>query len=119
MRTTRKFAGVTIGVALLAALELVCVVVFNIASTTAADAQRYYYDDRYPSRPRPRSNGGFFERLFSPFEPGPRYERQQPSPAPAPPAPVDYSHAPPPKKTETSATTKILVLGDAMADWLA
>ncbi len=120
MRTKRKFAGLTIGVALLAALELICVVAFDVASTTAADAQRYYYDDRYPTRPRPRSGGGFFERLFSPFEPGPRYyERQQQQPAPPPPAPADYSHAPPPKKVETDATTKVLVLGDAMADWLA
>ncbi|HEX5509754.1 MAG TPA: hypothetical protein VFX37_14735, partial [Pseudolabrys sp.] len=62
MRARRKFAGVTIGVALLAALELICVAAFEMASTTAADAQRYYYDDRYPSHPRPRSGGGFFER---------------------------------------------------------
>jgi uncharacterized protein len=39
------------------------------------------------------------------------------------PPPVDYSRAPPPKKAdpkaESNITTPILVLGDAMSDWLA
>jgi uncharacterized protein len=47
--------------------------------------------------------------------------QSQPERAPAP--PVDYSKAPPPKKAdakaESAVTTPILVLGDAMADWLA
>jgi hypothetical protein len=36
-------------------------------------------------------------------------------------APVDYSHAPPAqqRKTDVAVTTTIVVMGDAMADWLA
>src|SRR5262249_40759864 len=36
-------------------------------------------------------------------------------------APVDYSHAPSPlqHKTDVAPTTPIVVMGDAMADWLA
>lgn len=33
--------------------------------------------------------------------------------------PVDYSRAPAPKKTDAQPTTRILVLGDSLADWLA
>jgi hypothetical protein len=33
--------------------------------------------------------------------------------------PVDYSRAPAAKKSEVEASTKILVLGDSLADWLA
>jgi uncharacterized protein len=32
---------------------------------------------------------------------------------------IDYSKAPPPKKSDTSPTTHVVVMGDAMADWLA
>lgn len=32
---------------------------------------------------------------------------------------IDYSHAPPPEQQNSSAERRILVLGDAMADWLA
>lgn len=118
MTKKSKFAGVTISVALLAALDVICIVAFDVAFTAPAQAQRYYYDDRYPSRPRPHSGGGFFDRLFAPFEPGPRYN-ERPQAPPPPPAPADYSHAPSPKKVDTAPTTKILVLGDGMADWLA
>jgi hypothetical protein len=49
---------------------------------------------------------------------------QQQSPAPGqqqaePRSQIDYSKAPPPKKADTSATTHVVVMGDAMADWLA
>jgi uncharacterized protein len=32
---------------------------------------------------------------------------------------IDYSRAPPPKKSDATPTTHIVVMGDAMADWLA
>jgi uncharacterized protein len=64
------------------------------------------------SRPAPRSNGGggwFGGDLFAPF--------QQPQQAPK--RSENYSKAPPPEKRETVPERNVLVLGDAMADWLA
>jgi hypothetical protein len=59
------------------------------------------------SRPQPRSGGWFGGDLFAPFQ-------QQ-----APKAAENYSKAPPPAKRETVPERNVLVLGDAMADWLA
>ncbi len=64
------------------------------------------------SRPQPRSNGGggwFGGDLFAPFQ-----QQQQ-----APKRIENYSKAPPPEKRETVPERNVLVLGDAMADWLA
>jgi hypothetical protein len=64
-----------------------------------------------PPRPQQRSGGGWFGGdLFAPFQ-------QQ-----APKRPVEnYSKAPPPEKHENAAASErnVVVLGDAMADWLA
>jgi hypothetical protein len=68
-----------------------------------------------PSRPQPRSSGGggwFGGDLFAPFQ----------QPAPRRPVPVEnYSRAPPPEKHENQNPPErnVVVLGDAMADWLA
>src|SRR5712671_2197916 len=73
-----------------------------------------------PQRPQPRSNGGFGGGfgggggwfggdLFAPFQ-------QQ---APKQRVREDFSKAPPPDKRETVPERNVLVLGDAMADWLA
>src|SRR5712664_2921673 len=73
-----------------------------------------------PQRPQPRSNGGFGGGfgggggwfggdLFAPFQ-------QQ---APKRVVREDFSKAPPPEKRETVPERNVLVLGDAMADWLA
>src|SRR6267378_599317 len=73
-----------------------------------------------PQRPQPRSNGGFGGGfgggggwfggdLFAPFQ-------QQ---APKQRVREDFSKAPPPDKRETAPERNVLVLGDAMADWLA
>ncbi len=62
------------------------------------------------SRPAPRSNNGggwFGGDLFAPFQ-------QQ-----APRRVENYSKAPPPEKRETVPERNVLVLGDAMSDWLA
>lgn len=63
------------------------------------------------SRPQPRSNGGgwFGGDLFAPFQ-----QQQQ-----APKKVENFSKAPPPEKRETVPERNVLVLGDAMADWLA
>jgi hypothetical protein len=78
-----------------------------------------------PFRPRPRRDipqqqpqsqnpfGGFFQ--------APPWQHQQPAVrAPRPPRTQlgDFSKAPPPKKPDTPPTTNVLVMGDAMADWL-
>ena len=61
------------------------------------------------SRPAPsRSGGGWFGGdVFAPF--------QQQAPKKA----ENFSKAPPPEKRETVPERNVLVLGDAMADWLA
>lgn len=65
-----------------------------------------------------RGGGGVFDNWFSPFP-----NRQQRSPFDPPQQrvqPADYSRAPAPtRKTDTTPTSTILVLGDSMADWLA
>src|SRR5438105_2074174 len=66
------------------------------------------------SRPQPRSSGGgggwFGGDLFTPFQ----QQQQQ-----APKRVENFSKAPPPEKRETVPERNVLVLGDAMADWLA
>jgi uncharacterized protein len=60
-----------------------------------------------PPRPQPRGGGWFGGDLFAPFQ-------QQ-----APKRVENYSRAPPPEKRDTVPERNVLVLGDAMADWLA
>jgi hypothetical protein len=89
-------------------------VVISLALAAPATAQFWPFGgfgSRQPSRaPQQQYNpfGGF-------FGPGPEQKKPQPK--------ADYSSAPPPprRSPETAAaiTSPILVLGDAMADWLA
>ena len=78
----------------------------------------------YQQRSQPQRGGGGFgggwfgNDMFDPYQqhaPQPRWDRRQ-TPAPAR---EDFSKAPPPEKRETVPERHILVLGDAMADWLA
>ena len=76
----------------------------------------------YQQRPQPQRGGGGFgggwygNDTFAPYQrqaPEPRwYGRQTP-------VREDFSKAPPPEKRNTVPERHILVLGDAMADWLA
>jgi len=112
-----------IGAALIAAIDCVGVVAVEVALTSPAQAQ--FRDDRFPFL-RPSRQGGFFGGFWGGGgggsgggggggqQPYDNYEQ----------APVDNSRAPPPKKPDPKAeqvtpTTSIVVLGDAMADWLA
>ncbi|MGY3342307.1 MULTISPECIES: SGNH/GDSL hydrolase family protein [unclassified Bradyrhizobium] len=62
------------------------------------------------SAPPPQRGGGWFGGdFFAPFQ-----QQQQPQ-APR----QDFSRAPAPAKRETVADKNVLVIGDAMADWLA
>jgi uncharacterized protein len=79
----------------------------------AAPASAQFFNFGGWSRPQPRSNGGsgwFGGDLFAPFQ----QQQQQ-----APKRTENYSKAPPPEKRETVPERNVLVLGDAMADWLA
>ncbi len=82
-----------------------------LATAPAPSGAQFFFDDRFPSQNR-RQRG-----LFEWFEPSAPAQPERPAPPP-----VDYSRAPPPKKldpkAESAVTTPILVLGDAMADWL-
>lgn len=71
-----------------------------------------------PPRPPaavPRGGGGgggwFGNDIFAPFQPQVPQKKAQ--------VREDFSRAPAPDKRETPATRNVLVLGDAMADWLA
>jgi hypothetical protein len=94
---------------------LAVVLVLLVAITTPASAQFFNFGG--PPRPQPqfqqvpqRGPGGWFGGdLFAPF--------QQQAPRRAI---ENYSKAPPPEKRDAvAAEHNVLVLGDAMADWLA
>ena len=75
-------------------------------------ASAQFFNFGGPSRPPPPRGGGggwFGGDLFAPFQ------------QPAPQRPQDSSRAPPPAKRDASIVPErnVLVLGDAMADWLA
>ena len=90
---------------------LAVVLALLVAITAPASAQFFFFGG--PPRqsqpaPQQRGPGGWFGGdLFAPFQ-------QQ-----APKRVENYSKAPPPEKRETEADHNVLVLGDAMADWLA
>ncbi len=85
---------------------------FGIAGP--ASAQFFDFGFGRPQRPQPPrgvpggGGGGFFQPFNDTFGPG-----QQQAPR------VDYSRAPAPAKRDTIPEQNVLVLGDAMADWLA
>src|SRR5579871_5425142 len=82
-----------------------------LATAPAPSGAQFFFDDRFPSQNR-RQRG-----LFEWFEPSAPAQPERPAPPPP-----DYSRAPTPRKSDSKAegavTTPILVLGDAMADWL-
>jgi hypothetical protein len=101
-----------------------------------SSAQFFNYGGFQQQRPQPQRGGGWGggwggggwggggggwvgNDNFGPFQqygPQPRLERRRQA---LPPEREDFSKAPPPEKRETAAEHRILVLGDAMADWLA
>jgi uncharacterized protein len=89
-------------------LAVAATLLLGIAGPASA---QFFFNFGGPPRPPPRSSGhGWFGGdLFTPF-------RQQ---APKRVIREDYSRAPPPEKRETVPERNVLVLGDAMADWLA
>ncbi len=111
-----------IGAVVLAAAECASVAAIQIALTLPAQAQQRS-DDRYPFLSRQRSrSGGFFGGFFGG---GGGFNTRPPQDEFAPPQTQyqgESSRAPSPHKPDANApapTTSIVVLGDAMADWLA
>lgn len=90
---------------LLVVAELAAGIAVTAAITSVPASAQFFFDERYPFLdPRPRRRGGG-------FDPNQSDER-----------PPDFSRAPaamPRKPDAGQITTKILVLGDSMADWLA
>jgi hypothetical protein len=92
-------------------IALAVAVVLLIGIAAPASAQFFNFSFGGPPRPQaapqPRGGGWFGGDLFAPFQ-------QE-----APKRIENYSKAPPPAKRETVPERNVLVLGDAMADWLA
>jgi len=89
----------------------------------AGPASAQFFNFGGPPPPQSRSRGGFGDggwfggNDFAPFQQIP--ERRAPRHAAPRRIVEDYSKAPSPEKRDTVPERKVLVLGDAMADWLA
>src|SRR6266699_6512021 len=103
----------------LLALAIASGMLLGIVGPTSA---QFFNFGGFQQRPQPQRGGGGFgggwfgNDMFDPFQqhaPQP-YRRQT-----LPPVREDFSKAPPPEKRETVPERHVLVLGDAMADWLA
>jgi uncharacterized protein len=98
------------------ALAIAVGMLLGIVGPTSA---QFFNFGGFQQRPQPQRGGGWFGNdMFDPFQqhaPQPRWDRRQT----LPPAREDFSKAPPPEKRETVPERYVLVLGDAMADWLA
>src|SRR3954462_5654061 len=108
MQKPKSFFRILTELSPLIALSGVVALLVGIAGPASAQ----FFNFGGWSRPQPRSSGGggwFGGDLFAPF--------QQPQQAPK--RVENFSKAPPPEKRETVAERNVLVLGDAMADWLA
>lgn len=92
----------------LAVLAVAGMMLFGIVAP--ASAQFFDFGFGRPQRPAPppQRGGGFFAPFSDSF-----------GPAQQAPRPVDSSRAPAAAKREAPADRNVLVLGDAMADWLA
>jgi uncharacterized protein len=96
----------------LAALAVAFALLVGIAGPASAQFFNFGNFGGPPQRPQQRGGGGgwFGGDFFAPFQ------QQQ---APKKVIREDFSKAPPPEKRETVPERNVLVLGDAMADWLA
>src|ERR1700737_3558432 len=112
MPKTKSFLRVFTETAPLIALAVAVALLVGIVGPASAQ----FFNFGGPPRPQPpRSSGGGFGGggwfggdLFAPFQQqAPKRIRE------------DFSKAPPPEKRETVPERNVLVLGDAMADWLA
>ena len=102
----------------LIALAVAAGMVVGIVGPTSA---QFFNFGGFQQRPQPQRGGGGFgggwfgNDTFEPFQ----QHAPQPRRQTLPPVREDFSKAPPPEKRETVPERNVLVLGDAMADWLA
>ncbi|UFW71272.1 SGNH/GDSL hydrolase family protein [Bradyrhizobium sp. WU425] len=101
----------------LIALTIAGGMVVGVVGPTSA---QFFNFGGYQQRPQPQRGGGFGggwfgNDMFEPSAPQPRWDRRQT----LPPAREDFSRAPAAGKRDTVPERHVLVLGDAMADWLA
>ena len=97
----------------LLALSVAGVLLFGIVSPASAQFFGFGGPPRPPAavpQQQQRGGGGWFGgEIFAPFQSQTPQKKQ---------AREDFSRAPPSEKRETPALRNVLVLGDAMADWL-
>jgi uncharacterized protein len=120
MPKTKSFLRVFTEPGPLVALAVAIALLVGIAGPASAQFFNFGNFGNFggPQRPPPRGGGGgygggggwFGGDFFAPFQ------QQQ---APKRVIREDFSKAPPPEKRETVPERNVLVLGDAMADWLA
>jgi hypothetical protein len=105
MQKPKSFLRVFTDTGPLVALAVAIALLIGIVGPASAQ----FFNFGGPSRPAPRSGGGgwFGGDFFQPFQ-------QQAPQAPR----QDFSRAPGPAKRDTVPERNVLVLGDAMADWL-
>ena len=105
MQKPKSFLRVFTDTGPLVALAVAIALMIGIVGPASAQ----FFNFGGPARPAPRSGGGgwFGGDFFQPFQ-------QQAPQAPR----QDFSRAPAPAKRDTVPERNVLVLGDAMADWL-
>src|SRR6195952_1284351 len=100
-------------------LVVLAVAVAMLVAIAGPASAQFFNFGNFGAPPRPpqqipqqRGGAGWFGNdLFAPF--------QQQGPRGGPVGPGEFSRAPAPDKRDTPAERNVLVLGDAMADWLA
>ena len=113
--------GLLTGSGPLIAFAIAAVMLLGVGGPTSA--QFFNFGGFQRQQPQQRGGGWFGGGWFGndtsgPFQqraPQPRWERRRAST----PVHEDFSKAPPPEKRDTVPERNVLVLGDAMADWLA
>src|SRR5437764_4751099 len=110
MPKTKSFLRVFTESGPLVALAVATALLIGIAGPASAQFFNFGGPPPQQQRPAPRPGGGgwFGGDLFAPFQ---QQAPQRPR--------EDFSRAPAPAKRDSVAERNVLVLGDAMADWLA
>ncbi|QHO72279.1 hypothetical protein ACH79_06210 [Bradyrhizobium sp. CCBAU 051011] len=109
MRKPKSFLRVFTDTGPLAVLAVVIAMLVGIVGPASAQFFNFGGFGGPPQRQAPQRGGGWFGGdFFAPFQ-----QQQQPQ-APR----QDFSRAPAPAKRDTVPERNVLVLGDAMADWL-